>query len=47
MDDEPHLPTPDEPGTCNVYAELHFPPDIYDNINEFWEERAETEDNSK
>jgi len=45
--DFPICPTPDEPGTCNVYNELRFPPDIYENINEFWEERAESEDNNK
>ena len=44
--DFPICPTPDEPGTCNVYAELRFPPDIYENINEFWEERAEAENSS-
>jgi DNA primase large subunit len=45
--DFPICPTPDDPGTCNVYNELRFPPDIYENINEFWEERAESEDNNK
>ncbi len=25
---------------------LRFPPDIYENINEFWEERAEAENSS-
>jgi DNA primase large subunit len=44
--DFPICPTPEEPGTCNVYAELRFPPDIYENINEFWEERAESEEDS-
>src|SRR5438874_3185734 len=39
--DFPICPTPDEPGTCNVYQELRFPPNIYENINEFWEEQAE------
>jgi DNA primase large subunit len=45
--DFPICPTPDEPGTCNVYNELRFPPDIYENINEFWEERAEAGDSNK
>jgi hypothetical protein len=40
-------PTPDEPGTCNVYQELRFPDDIYDNIQEFWEEKAEAEEKSE
>jgi hypothetical protein len=40
-------PTPDEPGTCNVYQELRFPDDIYGNIQEFWEEKTEAEEKSK
>ncbi|MBV9279066.1 MAG: hypothetical protein JOZ41_03200 [Chloroflexi bacterium] len=39
--DFPICPTPDDPGSCNVYRELRFPEDIYENIGEFWEERAE------
>lgn len=39
--DFPICPTPDDPATCNVYQELRFPSDIYENINEFWEEKAE------
>lgn len=39
--DFPICPTPDEPGTCNVYQELRFPEGIYENINEFWEEKAD------
>ncbi|MFL5703284.1 MAG: hypothetical protein ACJ8AG_10720 [Ktedonobacteraceae bacterium] len=38
--DFPICPTPDEPGTCNVYSELRFPDDIYDHINDFWEAEA-------
>ena len=45
--DFPICPTPDEPGTCNVYSELRFPSDIYENINDFWEERAEAENGQK
>jgi hypothetical protein len=41
--DFPICPTPDDPGACNVYQELRFPDDIYENINEFWEEKAEAE----
>ncbi len=37
----PICPTPDEPGTCNVYSELRFPDGIYDNISQFYEEHAE------
>ncbi len=34
-------PTPDDPSTCNVYSDLRFPDDIYNNIEEFYEEQAE------
>ena len=37
-------PTPDDPNSCNVYRELRFPDDIYDHIQEFWEEKAATEE---
>jgi hypothetical protein len=40
-------PTPDEPGTCNVYQELRFPDNIYGNIQEFWEEKTEAEEKSE
>ena len=40
-------PTPDEPGTCNVYQELRFPDDIYGNIQDFWEEKTEADEKSK
>ncbi len=29
-------PTPDDPNSCNVYSELRFPDEIYDNITEFY-----------
>ncbi len=35
--DFPICPTPDDPGTCNVYRELRFPDDIYENIEDYWE----------
>ncbi len=41
--DFPICPTPQEPGTCNVYQELRFPSDIYDQINDYYEEKAEAE----
>jgi DNA primase large subunit len=37
----PICPNSDDPRACNVYAELQFPEGIYDQIEEFWEERAE------
>jgi hypothetical protein len=42
--DFPICPNPDDPNSCNVYRELRFPQHIYDNIGEFWEERAEESD---
>jgi hypothetical protein len=33
-------PNPEDPGGCNVYNELDLPEHIYQQINEFWEERA-------
>jgi len=41
--DFPICPTPDDPNACNVYRELHFPQEIYDRNEEFWEEKAATE----
>ncbi len=37
----PICPTPDDPSSCNVYRELRFPQEVYDHINEFYEEQAE------
>ncbi|MFN2433470.1 MAG: hypothetical protein ABR599_11770 [Gemmatimonadota bacterium] len=42
--DFPICPTPDDPASCNVYRELQFPDDVYQEIEEFWEEQAEGED---
>lgn len=44
--DFPICPTPDEPGTCNVYQELHFPEGIYDHISEYYEEQVKAEERS-
>ncbi len=41
--DFPICPTPDEPNACDVYRDLRFPEKIYDNITEFWEEKAEAQ----
>jgi hypothetical protein len=40
----PICPNPEDPNGCNVYRELQFPEEIYDQINDFWEERAEAEE---
>jgi hypothetical protein len=39
----PICPTPDDPNSCNVYRELEFPQQVYDHIEEFYEERAEAQ----
>jgi DNA primase large subunit len=39
--DFPICPTPDDPGACNVYSEIRFPDEVYENISDFWEEKAE------
>jgi hypothetical protein len=36
----PICPDPDNPRACNVYSELKFPDDVYEDIQEFYEERA-------
>ena len=36
-------PEMDDPQGCNVYRELRFPDGIYENIGQFWEERAQAE----
>ena len=38
--DFPICPDPEDPSSCNVYSDLRFPEDVYDNINEFYEEQA-------
>lgn len=40
-------PTPDDPGSCNVYSELRFPNGIYENISEYHEEQYEAEEKDK
>lgn len=39
----PICPTPDDPNGCNVYTELQFPEEVYENIQELWEKKAESE----
>jgi hypothetical protein len=40
----PICPTPDDPQACNVYRELRFPDRVYEQIGEFWEEKAEAQE---
>ncbi len=41
--DFPICPTPDDPRSCNVYRELQFPDEVYEQINEFYAEQAAQE----
>jgi len=38
--DFPICPNPRDPGACNVYRDLQFPEDVYEDIQEFYEEAA-------
>jgi hypothetical protein len=40
----PICPTPDDPQACNVYRELRFPESVYEQIGEYWEEKAEAQE---
>jgi hypothetical protein len=42
--DFPICPNPEDPNSGNVYRELRFPDHVYEQINEFWEEKAEGEE---
>ena len=37
----PICPNPDDPDACNVYRDLKFPDDIYEDISEYDEQQAE------
>jgi hypothetical protein len=41
--DFPICPNPEDPNGCNVYRDLQFPDGIYENIEDFWEEKVEAE----
>lgn len=40
--DFPICPNPDDPDSCNVYKDLQFPNHIYDNISEYYEQKADS-----
>jgi DNA primase large subunit len=44
VQDFPICPTPDDPNACNVYRELRFPEEIYENIEGFWEQRLDAQE---
>ena len=39
--DFPICPKPDDPDACNVYKDLQFPDDIYEQISEYYEQKAD------
>ena len=38
----PLCPNPDDPDACNVYKDFQFPDQVYDNISEYYEQKAES-----
>ncbi len=38
--DFPICPDPDDPDACNVYKDLKFPDEIYENITEYYEQKT-------
>lgn len=40
--DFPICPNSDDPDSCNVYKDLQFPNHIYDNISEYYEQKADS-----
>ncbi len=44
--DFPICPTPDDPRSCNVYRELQFPDQVYEQINEFYTQLADQEESA-
>jgi len=39
----PICPNPKDPDECNVYKDLKFPPEVYESITEYHEEKAEAQ----
>jgi hypothetical protein len=39
----PICPNPKDPDSCNVYKDLKFPPQVYESITEYHEEKAEAQ----
>lgn len=40
--DFPICPSPDDPDSCNVYKDLQFPSDIYEDISDYNEQKLES-----
>lgn len=45
--DFPILPNPDDPNAGNVYRDLHFPDDVYERIEEYYEHKAEADSHAR
>jgi DNA primase large subunit len=45
--DFPICPNPEDPRACNVYRELRFPDDVYEDIEDFYEDRVESSHSRK
>lgn len=41
--DFPICPNPDDPDACNVYRDLQFPDEVFENISEYREQKAAAE----
>ena len=39
----PIIPNPEDPDSGNVYRDLQFPEEVYQNISEYYEQKAESE----
>ncbi len=42
--DFPIIPNPEDPDSGNVYRDLKFPDHIYENIGDYWEDKAEAQE---
>lgn len=42
----PIIPNPDDPDSGNLYRELRFPDDIYENIGDYYEEKVEAREHA-
>jgi len=40
--DFPICPNPEDPDSCNVYKDLNFPEEVYEQINEYYDQKTES-----
>ncbi len=38
----PICPNPEDPDSCNVYKDLNFPEEVYEQINEYYDQKTES-----